>query len=75
MENSETHAMMMKGCMRNCMKGCKWCAMMPVTFGAILFLLGYYLDAEVVRILWLIFTGFMVLMGIFMLIMINAVLK
>ena len=45
---------------------------MPIAFGAILFLLGYYLDAEVVRILWLIFTGFIVLMGIFMFIMASA---
>lgn len=69
MENNE---MNMMGMMKECMKGCRWCALMPITFGAILFLLGYYLDTEVVRILWLIFTGFMVLMGIFMLIMVST---
>lgn len=48
---------------------CQWCAIFPVTFGAILFLLGYFLDAEVVRILWMILSGFMILMGAFMFIM------
>ena len=52
--------------MKECMKGCRWCAFMPFTFGAIFFLLGYFLDAEIVRLLWLIFTGFIVLMGILM---------
>lgn len=68
MSNSEINMMRM-------MKYCRWCAFMPITFGAILFLLGYFLDAEVLRILWLIFTGFMVLMGIFMFIMANVFFK
>lgn len=72
MENSE---MNMMGMMKGCMKRCQWCPLMPITFGTILFLLRYYLDAEVVRILWLIFTGFMVLMGTFMLIMIRTFFK
>lgn len=56
----------MRRMIRECMKGCRWCAFIPVTFGAVLYLLGYYLDAEVVRVLWLILTGFMVLMGVSM---------
>jgi hypothetical protein len=72
MKNSEINMMEM---MKECMKGCRWCAFMPITFGAILFLLGYYLDAEIVRILWLIFTGFIVLMGIFMFIMVSALFR
>lgn len=36
----------MMGMMRVCMKSCQWCALMPITFGAVLFLLGYYLDAR-----------------------------
>lgn len=59
----------MKDMMKECMKKCRWCAFMPIIFGGVLFLVGYYLDAETVRTLWLIFTGFMVLMGIFMFIM------
>lgn len=72
MENNE---MNMSEMMKTCMKKCRWCPLMPITFGTILFLLGYYLDAEEVRLLWLIFTGFMVLMGIFMLIMINTLFR
>lgn len=72
MENNE---MKMPGMMKACMKKCRWCPLIPITFGTILFLLGYYLDAEEVRLLWLIFTGFMVLMGIFMLIMINTLFR
>lgn len=72
MTNSE---MNMTGMMRECMKACRWCSFMPVFFGVILFLLGYFLDAEVVRILWLIFAGFIVLMGIFMFIMASSFFK
>jgi hypothetical protein len=72
MENTE---MNMGAMMKVCMKKCRWCPLMPMTFGAVLFLLGFYLDAEVVKLLWLIFTGFMVLMGTFMLIMINTFFK
>ncbi len=60
------------GMMRGRMKGCKLCAFVPVTFGVILFLSGYFLDAETVRLLWLALTGFISLMGIMMLIMLNA---
>lgn len=41
-----TSEMSMVGMMRERMKGCQWCAALPITFGAVLFLLGYYLDAE-----------------------------
>jgi len=57
------------------MKACRWCPLIPIIFGVVLFLLGYYLDAEVVRLLWLIFTGFMVLMGVMMLVMVNVFLR
>lgn len=68
MANSEINMMVM---MKECMKACQWCAVFPVTFGVVLFLLGYFLDAEVVRILWLVFSGFVVLMGVFMFIMVR----
>ena len=62
----------MMGMMKEHMRRCRLCAFVPVAFGVVFFLLGYFLDAEVVRILWLILTGMMVLMGIFMVIMVNA---
>lgn len=72
MEKSKTDMMAM---MKGCMKGCKWCAFMPIIFGIVLFLLGYFLSAEVVRILWLIMSGLIILMGIFCLIMMSAMTK
>lgn len=53
------------GMMREHMRECRWCAVFLLAFGSVLFLLGYYLDPGVVRILWLVVTGFMVLMGTF----------
>jgi hypothetical protein len=67
--------MNMMGMMKEHMKRCRICAIMPIIFGTILFLLGYYLDAEIVRIIWLILTGCVVLMGTFMLLMITAMNK
>ena len=52
-----------------CMSRCKWCPLIPVIFGIILLLLGHYLDPHIIRILWMIASGFIVLMGIFVFIM------
>ena len=41
--------------MQACMKGCRWCPLVPVVLGIILFLLGYFQNAETVRVLWLVF--------------------
>ena len=51
--------------MAECMKRCKWFPLMAVIFGIALFLLGYYLDAEITRILWMLAAGFLILMGTF----------
>ncbi|MHC4242407.1 MAG: hypothetical protein ACYSU4_08390 [Planctomycetota bacterium] len=57
--------------MAECMKRCKWFPLMPVIFGVALLLMGYYLDAEITRILWMIAAGFVILMGTFGLAMIS----
>ena len=72
MEDNDMNMMEM---MKEHMKGCRICAFIPIIFGTILFLLGYFLDVEVVRIIWLILTGCFVLMGTFMLLMITAMNK
>lgn len=59
----------MMSMMKSCMAGCRWCALMPIVFGIALFLIGYLLDPETVRILWLIASGFMVFMGVICLVM------
>ncbi|MHC4154653.1 MAG: hypothetical protein ACYST6_06995 [Planctomycetota bacterium] len=49
--------------MGRCMKGCRWFPLIPVVLGIALLVLGYYLDAEVTRILWMVGAGLVILMG------------
>ncbi|MHC4647407.1 MAG: hypothetical protein ACYTBJ_18095 [Planctomycetota bacterium] len=58
--------------MGRCMKGCRWFPLIPVVLGISLFLLGYYLDAEITRILWMVAAGLVILMGTFGLIMMST---
>lgn len=44
--------------MGECMRGCRWFPLIPVILGILLLLLGYYLDAEITRILWMGAAGF-----------------
>ena len=56
----------MAGMMATCcqgMRGCRWFPLFPAIAGVILFLLGYFLDANVVRILWLVISGAIVPMA------------
>jgi hypothetical protein len=59
--------------MGDCMKGCRWFPLVPVVFGVILLLLGYYLDAEITRVLWMAVAGLTVLLGTFGLIMMSRI--
>jgi len=61
--------------MSGCMKMCRWFPLLPVVLGILFLLLGYYLDAEVTRILWMVAAGFLVLMGTFCLLMMCKMLK
>ncbi len=68
----------MTGMMAKCcegMKCCRWFPLFPVIVGAMLFLLGYFLDADVVRILWLIVSGAIVLMGLVGFIMVGMMFR
>lgn len=51
--------------MAECMRKCRWFLLIPVTIGILLLLLGYVLDADVTRILWMTAAGFVILMGAF----------
>lgn len=64
-----------EGEMKKCMMHCKWCPLIPVVLGVVLFLLGYFLDAEIVRIVWLVLSGLVVLMGIGCFIMTSLMMK
>lgn len=70
-----TYETNMMDMMKECMKGCKICAVFPITLGILAFMLGYFLDAEIVRILWLIFAGLITLFGMFIFLMVTAVLR
>jgi hypothetical protein len=56
---SDCHSMMDK-----CMKGCRWLPLVPVVIGVLFLLLGYHLDAEVTRVLWMILPGLVILAGV-----------
>ena len=51
--------------MAECMRKCRWFLLLPVIIGILLLLLGYVLDAEVTRILWMTAAGLVILMGSF----------
>ena len=61
--------------MAGCMKVCRWFPVIPVIFGIVLLLLGYYLDASIIRIFWMLFAGFIAVMGIFGLILMGKMRK
>jgi len=65
MSRSGDFRSMMAGCMRMC----RWFPLVPVVFGIAFLLLGYYLDASVIRVLWMLLAGFVVVMGAFGLIL------
>ncbi|MHC4442513.1 MAG: hypothetical protein ACYTBZ_20345 [Planctomycetota bacterium] len=58
-----------------CMKKCRWCPVIPIILGILFLLLGYNLDAQITRTLWMVISGFIILMGIFGLIMTRAFCK
>lgn len=49
--------------MMNCMKSAKWFLLIPGVLIIAAFVLGYILDPAVVRTLWLIITGALVVLG------------
>ncbi len=59
-ESDDCRSMMSK-----CMRMCRWFLLIPVVFGIALLLLGYYLDAEITRVLWMLLAGLVILMGAF----------
>ena len=61
---------MMSKC-RSCMKGFRWFPSIPVVVGILLFLFGYFMNPEILRILWLIASGAVVLAGLIGLILMS----
>lgn len=68
----------MKTMMSKCYKGMRvfrWFPLMPVILGIIIFLTGFLLDAETVRMLWLIISGLLVLLGFLGFILIGSMCR
>ncbi len=61
--------------MNQCMKGCRWFPFVPLVLGIAFLTLGYFLNPEITRILWMIAAGFVILMGILGLIMMSNMKK
>jgi len=59
----------------SCMKLARWLPYSLVFSGLALFVLGYLLEPETVKTLWLVITGFLTLSGLFILVMINLVIS
>jgi hypothetical protein len=59
--------------MEECMKRCRWFPLIPVIAGIFLLLMSYYLNAEVIRILWMTIAGLIIFLGIVGLIMVNKI--
>jgi len=57
--------------MNKCMSACRWFPLVPVVLGIAFLMLGYFLDPEITRILWMMAAVFVVLMGIFVLVMMS----
>ena len=61
--------------MDRCMKMCRWFPLVPVIFGIAFLLLGYYLDAPIIKVLWMFVAGFIALMGILGLILAGRMMR
>jgi hypothetical protein len=58
--------------MGHCMRAFRWLPLIPLCIGGFLFLLGYFLSAEAVRILWLVLAAIPVILGALGLLMTTA---
>jgi hypothetical protein len=67
-KSDKCHTMMAK-----CAKLCRWFPIIPVILGIALLLLGYYLNPEITRILWMAGAIVVTSMGVLGLIMINMI--
>ena len=59
--------------MEACATHCRWCPVIPIVIGLALFLLGFFLEAETIHILWFALTIVPVIMGSVALIFINTI--
>ena len=58
--------------MGHCMRAFRWLPLIPLGFGIVLFLTGYFLSAEAVRILWLVLAAIPIILGALALLITSA---
>ena len=73
-ENNTPRNMMFQ-MMTHCATNMRWMPLFPIAIGTTLLLLGYYLEPEIVRVIFLTLAALPVIMGIFGLIMMNLMRK
>ncbi len=61
--------------MRHCMRSFGWFPLIPLGFGVVFFLLGYFLSAESVRILWLVLATIPIILGVLGLLLASAMMR
>lgn len=73
-ENNTPRNMMFQ-MMTHCATNMRWMPLLPITVGTALLLLGYFMEAESVRIVFLTLAALPVIMGVFGFIMMNIMRK
>jgi hypothetical protein len=58
--------------MGHCMRAFRWLPLIPLGFGIVFFLIGYFLSAEAVRILWLVLAAIPIILGTLALLITSA---
>ena len=61
--------------MRHCMRSFRWFPLVPLGIGAVFFLLGYFLSAEAVRVLWLVLSAIPIILGVLGLFLMTAMMR
>ncbi len=61
--------------MKECLGRCRWCPLAAVFMGLILLIVGYSVDPENLRKIWLLVSSLIVLCGIVMTIVFNIMSK
>ena len=61
--------------MRHCMRSFRWFPLIPLGIGVVFLLLGYFLSAEAVRVLWLILSTIPIILGVLGLILTSTMMR
>ncbi|ATX80050.1 hypothetical protein Ga0123461_1637 [Mariprofundus aestuarium] len=63
------------GMMKTCIEKGGWALLIPYSIGVILFLVGWFLSAEALRLIWLILSSLIATVGFIGLVMVNLMIR